>query len=166
MATRTPYVATELAGDVLTAANFNRLPGGLIGHCEQTATQTGITTAVDLVGNGDSSKMSLTVTPNNATRMIRIQFAIFVQMTIASTHDAFRISVLKDGTQIGAADAAFSDTTSGQTINGVIVDAAPTAASHVYKLQGVHSFGTGTFTVAGSSTQPSVMYLFDDGPSF
>jgi len=50
MATRTGYVGTQSAGDVLTSANFSKLPGGWVAEVVQSADHTGITTTSDITG--------------------------------------------------------------------------------------------------------------------
>ncbi len=160
MATRTGYPGTEVAGDILTASNFNKLPGGLIGYAVITSSVTGITTATDITG------LSVTLTPGG-NRMIRVQWHTEDQITTTSTNDSFAVTCMKDGAVIAAAIAYVTPVTNQYVSNdGFVLDVGPSSASHTYKLQGGRQQGTGTWAVRASATEQNTIAIFDDGISF
>ena len=77
MPVRTAYAGAAVAGEVLSAANVNRISGGWIGYNEVTANQTPITTEVDLTG------LSVAVTVGTARR-IRISVHVLATFSPVS----------------------------------------------------------------------------------
>ena len=153
MPVRTAYVGTEAVGDVLTKANFDKLPGGWIGYAEVTANQGSITTEVDLTG------LTVTVTVAS-TRRLRIVGEV---MLANATADA--ISVLRlhaDGVQIQSRTAAKAGAGTDQGVHiGAVV--TPSAGAHTYKLRGWAV--SGTVTLSASATSPAFIYVEDVGPA-
>jgi len=164
MAIRTSYVGSESVGDVLTKANFDRLPNGLIGYAIVTANQGSITANVDLTG------LVVTSVVPQASRMIRISWNVMFSDTVANgTTETFRIVCVKDGATIGQYDYSSNPGagTNQVTASGFVLDVAPTNAVHTYKLQGGRSgTATGTFTIVASATNPATIAVTDEGPSF
>lgn len=152
MPVRTAYVGTEAVGDVLTKANFDKLPGGWIGYAEAVANQGAITAEVDLT--------SLTVTVTvNTSRRLRISALGLLQSTVAS--DVVRIFIYEDGASIQLAD----EHAGGQTTVTPSVIRTPTAGSHTYKLRGQRAVGTGTVTLLASASNPAYILVEDIGPA-
>lgn len=125
MPVRTAYVGTEAVGDVLTKANFDKLPGGWIGYAESSSTQTGITTEVDVTG------CSVTVTVN-ANRRIRITGR--VNTGASSVNDVNVYILIKESTtEVGRIAGMHSLTGRELTLYGSCV-LTPTPGAHTYKL--------------------------------
>lgn len=156
MPTRDSYAQDPSAGDVLTAANFRKLPGGWVGYAEGTSDVTGITTtATDVTGT------SLTLTPDSSRRLLLIG-QIFVEATTAPARaDVF---IAQDGSQVGVQASVrleATGTNNRQTLQ-IMAVITPTNASHTYILKA--SAVTGTIAVRGAS-QASILYVADVGPA-
>ncbi len=153
MAVRTAYVATEVAGDILTASNFDKLPGGLIGYSNVTSSQTGITTITDL------TSLSVAVTVNTS-RIIKIEgFANYSQVT---TGGVSNLVIRESSTTLG--NAALNIGASGNAGMFVAVIISPTTGAHTYKLSA--STNLGTVGTSASATQPAYIAVYDLGPAF
>lgn len=154
MPVRTAYVGTQVAGDVLTAANFTKVPGGWIGYAEVVASQGTITTAVDLTG------LTVTVTVGTSRR-IRITGHIRVNSTVAGDYCRLDIcdgasTILGQGQQqIGA---------SNEAVYATLV-LTPTAGAKTYKLMLSRSVGTGSLTMNASANGPAYILVEDLGPA-
>lgn len=161
MATRSAIPGTKTGvTDSLSVAEFNDLPGGIIGKTAVTSDQSSITTLVDLTG------LTLTLTPA-ASRILRIGF----QLRFADTNTGEEIQVLlmKDGSQLQRFDFPVSPRTASEvtSVSGWCYDDSPTNASHTYKLQaGTSGSSTGTYTLKASSTTPAQFCIWDEGPTF
>lgn len=153
MTYRQTYPGTQAAGDVLTSANFSRLPGGWTGYAEVTAAQTGITTVTDLT--------SLSVTIGVGTgRRIRITGHAEVTRTVA---DGLTVGRIAEGaTQLGCWCVSFEG--SYDLAEGSVV-IAPTAGTHTYKLTLERSSGTGTVGISAGTTDPAFILVEDIGPA-
>ncbi len=153
MAVRTAYVGTEAAGDVLTAANFNKLPGGLIGYAIVTANQTGISTATNLT--------SLTVTVTvNTSRIIMID-AIGVMGQNSST-GLGNLTIYEGATQL--ANSVCTMTAAGFWTGRPLCVLSATSGAHTYNLKA--STNAGTIDLIASATQPATLTVYDMGPNF
>jgi hypothetical protein len=151
MPVRTAYVGTEAVGDVLTKANFDKLPGGWIGYAEVTANQGSITAEVDLT--------SLTVTVTvNTTRRIKITGRCYMQNTGTAGGDILKIH--EDGVQI--MEAGLPGHTTAHVLHAEAVR-TPSAGSHTYKLRGQATAGTAT--MVASATIPAFILVEDMGPA-
>lgn len=155
MAVRTAYPATEAVGDVLTKANFDKLPGGWIGYAEAVADQTGITTEVDL------TSLSVTVTVNTARRIRITAYLPNVTTTVAA--DIARLSLKEGGTLLNLAQRTVT-TTNGATVRAEWVG-TPTAGAHTYKATIVRQSGTGTLVSSAGATFPAFILVEDLGPA-
>lgn len=150
MPVRTAYAGAAVSGEVLTAANVNKLPGGWIGHNEITATQTGITAEAAL------TNYSVAVTVGTSRR---IRITVLVRVTSAS---ATNISVfIKEG----ATYLAQSTTNVGASQVETMMFSAvitPTAGAHTYNA--TMSAGASSDANAGTA-QPSFILVEDLGPA-
>lgn len=151
---RTAYVGTENSGDVLTKANFDKLPGGWIGYAETTSSQSGISAVTDL------TSLSVTVTVGS-NRRIRITGQADVTRTVASDLIVGRIKESTTNLGIWYAAATIGTFNVGQA--GCVI--TPTAGSHTYKLTLERSSGTGTCGVNGAAGEPNWILVEDLGPA-
>lgn len=152
MPVRTGYPGTHNAGDVLTSANFTKLPGGWIGYAEVTANQTGITTVTDLTG------LSVAVTAGT-NRRLKITGSIRVTRTVADGYTTLYIRESSTNLNFGVTLS---------TLDFFCVAMAvitPTAGSHTYKLSLERTTGTGTVGIAAAAANPNFILVEDIGPS-
>lgn len=154
MAARTAYVGTESAGDVLTAANFNKLPGGLIGYAIVTSAQTGVSTITDVT----SATIAVTV---NSSRKIRVEAKAVLQQ--AGGAGDYSLYIREGATTLDQASG--SATANGQvgTMRPLYIGSVSSGA-HTYKLSMSTSANT-IGTIAGA-TEAVYILVFDDGPAF
>lgn len=162
MAVRTSYVGTENVGDVLTKANFDKLPGGWLGYAEVTTAQTGITTVTDLT--------NLTVTVTVGTnRKIRITGCSVVSRTVG---DGIVVGSIQEGaTELGRWCQMFPGAATFENACGSVVSspagafATPSAGSHTYKLTLTRNSGTGTVGINPVGTDAAWILVEDIGPA-
>lgn len=131
MAVRTAYA--PVAGEVLTAANLSRLPGGWIGYNEVTADQVGIgTTITDLTG------LAVTVTVGTSRR-IRVTSRVQVkQNTSAGTPVVY----IREGASILQSNSIAVSAANFIAVFETSVVLTPTPGSHAYKLSALTSANT------------------------
>lgn len=156
MAVRTAYAGAAVAGEVLTAANVNRVPGGWIGYNEVTASQGSI-------GATEVALTTLTVTVTVGTsRRIRISAETMFATTVAQDVAELRI---KEGTTVlQARPRKIMAASQSETISASVV-LTPSAGSHTYYLAAILASGSGTITSAASATQPASILVEDIGPA-
>lgn len=157
MAVRTAYPGTESVGDVLTKANFDKLPGGTIGYAQVTSGQSSITTVVDLT----SLTVGVTV---GASRLILIQAQCEVASTISA--DICQLSIQESSTVLTRSLIVAPASAANATMACSIYLVAPSTGSHTYKLTMQRAAGTGTLTMGASATSPAYILVHDMGPSF
>ncbi len=155
MAVRTSYPATESVGDVLRAADVNKLPGGWIGYAEITANQTGITTETNV------TSLSVTVTVNTSRR---IQISCKAEMSSDTLGDTMQIAIKESATMLNRAIAQCFGSGLALTLNTRAV-VTPSAGSHTYNITAARASGSGNTLVAASSTSPAWILVEDIGPS-
>ena len=155
MPVRTGYAGAAVAGEVLTAANVNKLPGGWIGYNEVTANQATITTVVDLT--------SLTVTVTvGASRRIRVSSQCPFFSSVAG--DYVSLQIVEGATVLQDLSEAMSSALSGHRLAAIVV-LTPTTGSHTYKLRASRASGTGSVTMAAAATSPAFILVEDMGPA-
>lgn len=155
MAVRTAYVGTQSPGQILTSANFTKLPGGWIGYAQVTSDQGSLTTATDL------TSLTVTVTAGTSRRLKITGHASFYDSS--TTGAQFRID--EDSTQIQRRDFPCPSASAGIGAT-VIAVAAPSAGSHVYNLKAGRGVGSaGTVTMVATATVPAFILVEDIGPS-
>lgn len=154
MATRTAYPGTEIVGDVLTKANFDKLPGGLIGRVTNSSDQNTITTEVDVTG--------LSVAPTVGTsRKIRLQARLHVSYSTAG----FGIFTLKEGSTALRTFVTLVASGGGIGHEFTATLDAPSAGVHTYKLTA--SVSAGNINIEGTDTDKRAELEVEDlGPSF
>lgn len=154
MAVRTAYA--PVAGTVITAANHAKFPGGWIGYVEVTASQTGITTEVDVT--------SLTLTPTVGTsRRIRTSMQVTATVTNIDTIAWVKIT---DGSnnQKGISQLSGPLANVGNTMQAAVSESGITG-SITRKLRCVRAAGTGTIDINAASDNPAWLMIEDLGPS-
>ena len=145
------------AGDVLTAANCNLLPAGVVGYAEKTANQTGITSIVDV--------SSLTVTWTAvASRRYRTSFVILVGSTVLDDVATIRITDSSNNVKQDCALYCRSTTVVTATLCGSVVETG-LSGSTTRKLRAVRTAGSGTMEIAAAATYPAYILVEDIGPA-
>jgi hypothetical protein len=153
MPVRTAYVGTQVAGDVLTAANFTKLPGGWIGYAEAVANQAAIVAEIDLT--------SLTVTVTVGTsRRIKVTGEINFINTLANQSNLLRLHA--DGAQVQSRQL-LSDSAGGTETLHLEWVGTPTPGAHTYKLRA--AAGGGSMTMVAGASQPAFILVEDLGPA-
>jgi len=150
MAVRTAYV--PVAGEVLTAANLERLPGGWIGYNEVTAAQTSITTVVDLT--------SLTVTVTvGSTRRVAVSAYAPVAQNVAS--GLAEVDIYEGAAQLARAYLSLASGAFGVLTPRVVL--TPTPGSHTYRLRGLTTGGN--MNLNAEAANPAFILVEDVGPA-
>lgn len=146
--------AETLTNKTLTAPSGDVARGALSGgYAQVTANQGGITTEVDLTG------LAVTVTVG-AGRRILIRGCVRASTTVAQ--DSFDLKILEGATVLQTAEYV-SPVVARAEARRVEVVLTPSAGSHTYKLTGVRSTGTGTFTMNAGATFPAYILVEDIG---
>ena len=152
MPVRTAYAGAAVAGEVLTAANVKKMPGGWIGYAEITADVVGFTvTPTDIAG------LAVTVTVETGRR-IRVTGDVYMSNATASQTNIININ--EGATVLQQRGAAHLSTSVGIHAEVILT---PTAGSHTYKLQAFTSAGAGT--IKGNATYPCHIFVEDLGPA-
>lgn len=153
MPTRDSYTADPTAGDVLTAANFRKLPGGWIGYDASTTNQT-------TSGTTELTLHTLSV-PVDASRRLRITYHTS-RCTLSVDGDDFTIRSYYDGAQVNAHTARQSR---ADGVEFLTVADTTAAGSKTIAITAQRITGTGTLQLRGASTDPAFMLVEDMGPS-
>lgn len=157
MTTRTAYPGTESVGDVLTKANFDKVPGGWIGVVQVTSNQGSITTLTDL------TSLTLTVTYQTGRTYLWLAQVGWAS-TVASDYSQIQLT---DGTGTQLQQTLFAaHPSAGNTtqIQLVFYEVAGSSGSVTRKLRGGRAgAATGTDTMEASSTAPAQLICFDLG---
>lgn len=154
MPVRTAYAGAAVAGEVLTAANVNKLPGGWIGYAEVTANQGGITTEIDL------TSLSVAVTVGTSRR-IRISYIGSVATSVSGDT---AVAYIKEGAAYLQQSALTMPSGANEVVNSSVV-LTPTAGAHTYKITMARLAGTGTLQHTVSATSPGYILVEDLGPA-
>jgi hypothetical protein len=147
---------TFTSGAILTAAQMNRLPWGIVGYADRTSAVTVNTGTFDITG------CTLTFTANS-TRYYRITAATLMNSNHGASQDIdFRIAV--DGTaQRLFANTLFANPGPGDRMQFCVSYITTlTAGSRTIKLQGSFSGGASN-TFDASGTNPSFILIEDIG---
>lgn len=153
MTVRTAYAGTPVALAVLTAANFNKLPGGWIGHTDVTATQTGITSTVALTG------LTVTVTVGTSRR-IKVSGSFYMLSNVAN--DVFS-GIINEGATVLQQGPVQVDANPRTVTPWCVL--TPSAGTHTYFLSMGRAVGTGSGTLAASAASPCSILVEDMGPA-
>ena len=141
-------------GAVLTAAQMNNLPFGLVGYAENTSlAQTGITTVVDITG------LSVTFT-GVAGRRYKIDGYLLLQSTVNG--DAVNLIIRNSaGTSLQQSIYSLALASSAYFCSTSLVMSA--TGSTTIKLSMQRQAGTGTLTANGGGTFPAQLVVTDIG---
>lgn len=153
MATRTSYAGTVVDGDVYTAANHAKMPGGWIGYVEATSNQGTIVSETDLTG------LSVTVTAGSSRRL---KLSSSVTVLAPSSGTSVIVKIKEGSTVIATATHDFSSLGLTNTLN-LFATVAPSSGSHTYKVT-LQPVG-GTFSTTAASGSPNVLLVEDVGPA-
>jgi len=129
---------------------------GVLGYAEVTASQSSITTEVDLTG------LSIAITVGSSRRIL-ITGHVAIDRTVSDGLNRLRIKegatvlVLRDMPVRGASEGAIELTT--------IVSKTPSSGPHTYKLSLERTTGTGTIGIIAAATFPSFILVEDIGPA-
>ena len=145
MASRTGYVASALA--VLTAADFEKMPKGVIAFDNGGTGSTVTASGLDLVSE------SVTV---GSGRLLKILGR--GQIINGGTSSGGTINIYEGGTDLGRVHRHEDGATESYCSGFVVVD-APSAGSHTYKIRADTTGGT--FDTFGDFT----IFVEDMGPS-
>lgn len=158
MAVRTAYAGTASAGDVYTAANHAKMPGGWIGYAEVTANQNGITSITDL------TSLSVAVTVGSSRR-IGITGWCLASNGASGTGDSGSLSIRESSTTLARTQIYYGAASIVATHVARVV-LTPSSGAHTYKLSFERAAGTGDdFDIEASSTYPAFILVEDLGPS-
>lgn len=142
-----------IAGDVLTAAEVNALPGGLIGQASITADTSTTTTTAD-------ASVSVTFTAQ-AGRTYKVTAIARITSTVA---DDLSGVIIADSSNVvqnrGSIVAGGANRAEG--IN-VIALVAPGAGSVTYKIRYTRVSGSGNVKISADSTGPCTLVVEDIG---
>lgn len=153
MATRTAYAGTAAANDTLTAANFNKLPGGWVGYVTATANQGSITSEVDVTG------LTVTLTLVSGRRYRAWARARFDN---DSAGNGVLLRIYNDATQI-ASDVVEKGTANDDDMAAPWAILDGDGSSHTIKVT-AEQRSAGTVTLQASSTNPMILLVEDIGP--
>ena len=147
-------VSNFTAGDVLTAANMNLLPRGVMAYAQVIVDQTGISSVTDLTG------MSATWTATSS-RVYRITVA--GEVTATAADGAFVVS-LTDTSNVLVKRATDACLTTSSRSFGIIYRVTGLSGSITRKVRLNKAGGTGTLTFGTiGATNPGFILVEDIG---
>lgn len=158
MAVRTAYAGTASAGDVYTAANHAKMPGGWIGYAERT---TDVVVTSDATAK-DVTDVTVTVTVGSSRR---IKISVQANMDVATAPNV-TAAYVRDGSNnvVGTVGAFNFASTSDTAFFTGWCEVTPSSGSHTYKLS-VLGVGGGNMTVQCSAESPACILVEDIGPA-
>lgn len=132
------------------------VPVGRLGYAELLASQTGITSTVQITG------LSVNVSVP-AGRVLRIKLHAGLQRTVADGLTRFFIN--RDGTTIQFKDMFVRGAAEGHINVDFDVNDSPTAGAHVYTAHVQQVTGTGTSSVGAAVGEPAFLMVEDISPT-
>jgi hypothetical protein len=168
MAVRTAYAGTALTGDVYSAANHARMPGGWIGYAEVTANQ-----AIQDADSGgletDLTGLSVAVTVGS-NRRVRITGHASLQLDDPLGNPSVIGRIREGATQRGvwadwdlnAASGLIFDRARFSFEGGIVL--TPTAGAHTYKLT-LQALAGADILLAAAAGAPAWILVEDLGPA-
>jgi len=140
---------------LLTAGAVGNLGAqGVLGYAQITATQSGITTQVDITG----LVVAVTV---GAGRRLKITFYTPALYSSVGSDQVFTW-MFEDGAQIQTGAVTNPGTTG--TCSTTVAYRSPAAGTHTYKMQVSRANGTGTASVYAGTAFPAFLVVEDVGP--
>jgi len=145
---------TFTTGAVLTAAQMNNLPFGLMGFVENTSlAQTGITTVVDITG------LTLTFT-GVAGRRYRVDGFLLLQSTVSA--DTVNL-IIRNGAGTSLQQAIYPLPLNSNAYMCIASLVLTATGSTTIKLSVQRQGGTGTITANGGGSFPAQLVITDIG---
>ena len=144
---------TFTAGAILTAAQMNDLPFGLVGAAENTSLAQTFTTIVDL------TSLSVTFT-GIAGRRYRVEGYLLMQSN--TNGDAVNLQI-RDGSNTVLQQGIYHLESSAVAYMATACTVIAATGSTTVKLSGLRQAGTGTITANGGSTFPAQIIVTDIG---
>ena len=165
MGSRTAYAGIAADGDVYTAANHRRMPGGWIGYTERATDLTG-------VSNADTEIVNVAVTAGaNRLLLVECWAKLRLRMSASPGMAEAQVRLKQDGTQIAVAKwQASVGSTLGTAEEMALVArkvvVGPSAGAHTYSAS-LFSGSTSYIAdvLAGSVGPAAVITVVDLGPS-
>lgn len=134
----------------------NTMPTPILGYAEVTATQSGITTEVDL------TNLAITVTVPSGGKRIRISAYLSHVFTNRTTSDSRGVIRIKEGSTILQQAWILPFMTAG-ALGAIPVSIqaifTPSAGSHTYKLTGLVDVGVGELSFFSASNAPAFIMV-------
>ena len=143
---------TFTAGNVLTAAQMNRLPWGIMGYASVTANQSGITTAVDVTG------LTVTFTANSTRYYKTTVYTFSAQQNTAAGYGEIRIT---DGSNVQKQSGVIYQLAGVQALMCISVVETGLSGSTIRKARALTT--AGTLLLAASATSPMFIVVEDIG---
>lgn len=157
---RIGYVGTEIASDVLTKTNFDRLPGGMMGSLSITSPSaaTGGTTVV--------TGLSVAITAG-VSRRYRILIHCSSVTNAGAANNSTNIQIFDATGTVTLASRLVDDPAAiGANFAGATLQAwhEPASGAQTYAFRTTTTFTT--TSVNASATAPAQIMVFDVGPSY
>jgi hypothetical protein len=143
---------TFTAGNILTAAQMNRLPWGIMGYAQVTANQTGITTETNVTG------LSVTFTADSTRYYKTTIYTFSALQNTAAGYAEFKIT---DGSNVQKQSGVIYQLAGVQAPLCVSVVETGLSGSVTRKARALTN--AGTLTLAASSTSPMFIVIEDIG---
>lgn len=161
MASRIAYVGSENIGDVLTKANFDKLPGGMIGNLGIVVDSSNQTGTAIVTG------LSVTVTAGTARRMlITISCSSVVSIGGGSALTNINIYDVTGAAQLASLFLEPDGNAPATYAGGLLaVWHEPSAGSQTYAFRTTTTHTSGCHVEAASS-RPAQITVSDVGPAF
>jgi hypothetical protein len=143
---------TFTAGNILTAAQMNRLPWGIMGYAQATANQTGITTETNVTG------LSVTFTADSTRYYKTTIYTFSALQNTAAGYAEFKIT---DGSNVQKQSGVIYQGAGVQSPLCVSVVETGLSGSVTRKARALTN--AGTLTLAASATSPMFIVVEDIG---
>ena len=143
---------TFTAGNVLTAAQMNRLPWGIMGYASATANQSGITTETNVTG------LSVTFTANSTRYYKTTVYTFSAQQNTTAGYAEIRIT---DGSNVQKSSGVIYQLAGVQAPMCVSVVETGLSGSTTRKARALTN--AGTLLLAASATSPMFIVVEDIG---
>jgi hypothetical protein len=156
MATRNSYAGDPTAGDVLTAANFKKLPGGWLATLIESASTFSTSGTTPLTVHTQS-------TPVDASRMLKVTWSLgtIVQNVVG---DVFKLDVTAAGAVVAGVRISSTNATARTAVLVTGYVTTSSAGNVTYAAVITRLSGTGT-AVMNCSLADSIFMVEDIGPS-
>lgn len=141
-------------GALVTAANWNTIPAGVLGYAQTTTSQGSITSTVDLTG------LSVTVT---AIASRRIRVSGFVSIGADAADNTIRVGIWQLTNELNSSDvnSSVANVRYGTHVSVVVT---PSAGSVTYRIRAGRVSGAGSVGTGSSTIRPSYILVEDLGP--